>query len=81
MDPYVRTAGLDEAHLALLNDALSLVRSADVRAVVRGLMPRLTEEEQESLATHCDVAHAASTSPWTARGTTTSPLSTSPPSR
>ncbi|MFD8993515.1 hypothetical protein [Streptomyces abikoensis] len=52
MDPYVRTAGLDEADLALINDALSLVRSADVPAVVRGLLPRFTEEEQESVATH-----------------------------
>ncbi|MDT0448360.1 hypothetical protein [Streptomyces hesseae] len=59
MDPYVRTAGLDEADLALINDALSLVRSADVRAVVRDLLPRVTKEEQESVATRCDVAHAA----------------------
>lgn len=59
MDPYVRTAGLDEVDLALINDSLSLVRSADARAVVRDLLPRLTEEEQESVAAHCDVAHAA----------------------
>ncbi|MER6046395.1 methyltransferase [Streptomyces sp. NPDC001793] len=61
MDPYVhaRTAGLDEADLALINDSLSLVLAADARAVVRDLLPRLTEEEQESVAAHCDVAHAA----------------------
>ncbi|MCC2280412.1 acetylserotonin O-methyltransferase [Streptomyces sp. ET3-23] len=59
MDPYVRTAGLDEADLAVVNDALSLVRSADARAVVRDLLPGLSEEEQEAVAAHCDVAHAA----------------------
>ncbi|MFI9722688.1 methyltransferase [Streptomyces sp. NPDC052396] len=59
MDPYAPTGGLGPADLALVNEALSLVRSADVRAVVRDLLPRLTEGEQESVAAHCDVAHAA----------------------
>ncbi|MGW1195756.1 methyltransferase [Streptomyces sp. NPDC002536] len=59
MDPYVRTGGLDPADRALVNESLSLVRSADVRGVVRDLLPHLTEGEQASVAAHCDVAHAA----------------------
>ncbi len=59
LDPHAWTADLDEADIVLINDALALVGAADVGTVVRELLPRLTEGELESVAAHCDVAHAA----------------------
>lgn len=59
VDPYLRTGGLGPVDRALVNESLSLVRSADVHGIVRDLLPRLAERERASVAAHCDVAHAA----------------------